>query len=93
MKLLRMFDLIDESLLFRSGLNLCIMILSESFNEVLSVMWPILKLPIYISIYIMTCFKNMVRNTAVGRSCKKLTIYSHAMQTPIEYPSDPVNLS
>ena len=33
------FNLIEEFLLFRSGLNLRFGMLSEIFNEVLSVMW------------------------------------------------------
>ena len=43
-----MFNLIEESVLFISGLNLQIRILSETFNVVLSVMWRTLKFSIFI---------------------------------------------
>ena len=45
----KMFNLMEESLLFRSGSNLRIRILSDFFNEVISVMWHILKLSIFVS--------------------------------------------
>ena len=60
-----MYNLVDESLFFRTRLHLKFRILSDRFNEVLSVMWHILKLCIFV--YIMTCIKRMVTNTAVGR--------------------------
>ena len=44
-----MFNLIKESLSFRSGLKLRINKILDIFNEVLSVMWLIFKLCIFIS--------------------------------------------
>ena len=48
-KIIGLLKQIKVSLLFRSGLNLRIRILSDIFNEVSSVMWHILKLIIFIS--------------------------------------------
>ena len=44
----RRFILIKKSLLIRSGLNLRIRTLSDIFNEVLTVVWHVMKLSIFI---------------------------------------------